>query len=86
MPNHASSRFWSSYEALPERVRKLADEAFAVFESDPQHPSLQFKKVGQFWSARIDRNHRALAVEVHDGLLWIWIGTHENYERLIRNS
>lgn len=48
MPNRASLRFWSYSEALPERARKAADAAFALFETDPQHPSLHFKKVGRF--------------------------------------
>jgi len=47
------------------------------------HPSLHFKKVGRFRSARVGRNFRALAIETDDGLLWFWIGNHAEYERLI---
>jgi hypothetical protein len=42
------------------------------------------KKVGRYWSVRVGRSHRALAVEVASGFRWVWIGTHEEYERLIR--
>jgi hypothetical protein len=28
--------------------------------------------------------YRALAVEVDDGMLWFWIGTHADYDALIK--
>jgi hypothetical protein len=37
----ASPRFWTTYEALPSSVRKLADANFSLLKSDPRHPSLQ---------------------------------------------
>lgn len=82
--NHwASSRFWEHYESLPAHVRELADRSFERLKSDPYYPSLHFKKAGQFWSARVGLNYRALAVEVPEGFLWVWIGDHEEYDRLI---
>lgn len=83
MAHHASSRFWRLYGELPLDVQRLADKSFAQLLADPAHPSLHFKKVGRFWSARVDHNYRALAVEVDDGLLWFWIGSHDEYERMI---
>ncbi len=83
MKNFASRAFWECYDALPEHVQKLADRNFALLRSDPFHPSLHFKRVGQFRSARVGRTFRALAVEVEDGLLWFWIGDHSEYERII---
>ncbi len=53
-------------------------------KENPRHPSLHFKKVGRFWSARVGLQHRALAVEVEDGLLWFWIGSHADYDRLVK--
>jgi hypothetical protein len=44
----ASPRFWTTYEALPAPVRKLADANFSLLKRDPRHPSLQFKKVGRY--------------------------------------
>ena len=83
MNHHASSSFWECYKQLPEAIRKLADKNFALLKTNPTHPSLHFKKVGRFRSARVGRNFRALAVESDDGLLWFWIGNHAEYERLI---
>jgi hypothetical protein len=64
-------------------VRELADKQFALLKADPRHPSLRLKRVGRFRSARVGRQHRALAVEVDDGLVWWWIGTHAEYDRLV---
>ena len=84
MKHHASPAFWTCYDALPGTVRQLADQAFERLKHDPQYPSLHFKKTGRFWSARVGINHRALAVEAPDGLVWFWIGTHAEYDRLLR--
>jgi len=83
MRHFASPAFWAAYERLPERVRALADRNFALLKADPQHPSLHFKRVGRYWSASVGLRHRALAVEVEDGLLWFWIGSHADYDALI---
>jgi len=57
-------------------------------EGNPQHPSLQFKKIGErhgeeIYSARVTLSYRALAVKRSYGFLWFWIGDHEAYEHLI---
>jgi len=81
--NHfASTRFWERYAALPEDIRSLADKSYELLKNDPRHPSLHFKKLGRFWSARVGLRYRALAIEVEDGMLWVWIGTHTEYDRL----
>jgi hypothetical protein len=61
----------------------LADKTYTVLKEDPRHPSLHFKKVGRFWSIRVGLRYRALAVEVDGDMLWFWIGTHADYDRLI---
>ena len=69
--------------SLPAEIRALADESFERLKQDTRHPSLHFKKIGIAWSARVGNRYRALAVEADDGLLWIWIGTHGDYDTLI---
>lgn len=86
MRHLALPRFWRHYRQLPEEVRELADRAFDVLKKDPHHPSLRFKKVGrkrQLWSARVGRRYRALGVEKPEGIVWFWIGTHAEYDRLL---
>jgi len=82
--NHcASPDFWSCYRALPAEVQGLADKSFSLLKADSRHPSLHFKKVGRFWSARVGLHYRAVAVEAPDGLLWFWIGTHAEYDKIV---
>ncbi|WP_275190383.1 hypothetical protein [Bradyrhizobium sp. CSA112] len=83
MRHSASPRFWDAYRSLPSSIQKLADANFALLKRDPRHPSLQFKKVGRFWSARVGLRYRALAVEVDEVYVWFWIGSHADYDRLI---
>jgi hypothetical protein len=40
---------------------------------------------GRFWRVFFGSGHRALAVAVPGGYLWIWIGPHDEYERLLRD-
>jgi hypothetical protein len=84
MRHFASRKFWDAYQALPESVRTLADKNYALLKADPKHPSLHLKRVGDYWSVRVGLGYRALAVEVDDGLLWFWIGSHARYDELIR--
>jgi hypothetical protein len=78
-----TSRFWACFYALPEQVQQVARKNYELLKENPRHPSLRFKKVGKLWSARVGGNHRALAMEDDDGYVWVWIGTHEEYDRLI---
>jgi hypothetical protein len=81
--HHATPDFWACYRSLPEEAQKLADQAYKRLKQDPRYPSLHFKKVGRFWSARVSGSYRALAVEGADGLIWFWIGSHADYDKLI---
>ena len=73
-----------SYRQLPEETKKLADKNFELLKSDPRHASLRLKKVGLFWSARVGLHYRALAKDRTEGLVWFWIGAHDEYDRLTR--
>jgi len=87
LKHQASPRFWRCYEALPETVRHQADRAYALLKDDPRHPSLHLKTIGRFWSVRVGLRHRALAFEAgEDQLLWVWIGTHAEYDQLLKRS
>jgi hypothetical protein len=83
--HHASAGFWQLHRKLPDSIRELADKNFDLLKQDPTHPSLHFKKVGRFRSARVGRDYRVLAVEIESGLLWFWIGDQATYERMIRS-
>ncbi|TAE76597.1 MAG: hypothetical protein EAZ60_26320 [Oscillatoriales cyanobacterium] len=76
-------KFWDCYNALPSTVQATADRSYELLKADPSHPSLHFKKVGDYWSVRVGQAYRALGVEIKTGILWFWIGTHAEYDRLI---
>ncbi len=80
----ATPQFWKRFDQLPESVQQLARKNYELLKADPNHPSLRFKKVGKFWSARVGLSHRVLAVEDGADFIWVWIGAHDEYDRLIR--
>jgi len=43
---------------------------------DPRHPSIQFKKIGLYWSARVTADYRALGITEDHTVIWFWIGNH----------
>ena len=84
MNHFASPEFWQAYEKLPKTIRDLADRNFARLTVDSHHPSLHFKQAGRFWSVRVGLHFRALGVRDGDDLVWFWIGSHAEYDRLLR--
>ena len=53
---------------------------------NPRHPSLHFKQVGRFWAVRVGLHYRAVAVEHEDNMLWFWIGSHADYDKLLGHA
>jgi len=84
MRHFASRAFWEAYGRLPEPVRSLAEKNYALLKENPQHPSLQFKRVGRFCSVGVGLRYRALATDADGDLVWFWIGSHADYDALIR--
>ena len=84
MNSSIKKSFRDRLAALPPDVRRLAYKNFRLWRDDSEHPSLHFKKVGRYWSVRIGRSYRALAVETDNGYEWFWIGAHGEYDRLIK--
>jgi hypothetical protein len=81
--HRASKNFWNFYAELPGKIQKLADQNYDLLKNDPRHPSLHFKKVGRFWSARVGIHYRAAAVQEGSDLVWFWIGHHSEYDRIL---
>lgn len=89
MQSYTRPGFWKAYRRLPKRVRKQARVAFRLFSENPLHPGLRFKRVGRIqpvYSVRVSRDCRALGVRSGDTVVWFWIGTHDEYERIINLS
>ncbi len=82
--HRATDRFWRCFNTLSEAVQDVAKKNFDLLKHNPSHPSLHFKKVGNFWSVRAGLRHRALAVEDGEDFIWVWIGTHDDYQRMLK--
>lgn len=79
----ATPDFWTAYSQLPREIQRRARAAYRLWRRNPRHPSLCFKKVGDPWSVRIAKGYRALALLEGDTYYWFWIGTHDEYEKMI---
>jgi len=79
----ATPRFWKLFSRLPTGVQDLAIEKYELFRQNPFHPSLGFQEKGKVWTVDIGRSHRAIAFRNEDHLTWFWIGSHEEYNRVL---
>jgi hypothetical protein len=73
--------------SIQEHVQRRAREAYRLFQENPRHPGLQFKQVHPsrpIYSARVGLGYRAVAVVDGDTVVWFWIGTHADYDRLLQ--
>jgi len=87
MKSQTTRKFWKLYRSLPPEIQIAADNAYALWMKNPQHPSLHFKRVDPaepIYSIWITRSYRALGVIRDDIIVWFWIGTHGNYEQRLR--
>ena len=87
MKSRATSRFWTAYVELPSEVRDLARKAYAQFRENPAHPSLHFQKVhgrDMVYSVRVTLGYRALGLLENEEITWFWIGSHAEYDRLLK--
>jgi hypothetical protein len=79
-----TKKFRDLLAGLTPQVQAQARKSYRLWLRDSRHPSLHFKKVGTYWSVRVDRDHRALGLEKGGTIYWAWIGPHVDYERLLR--
>lgn len=86
MKSRASSKFWDRYGTLTPQLQRLAVKQYRLWLNDPSHRSVNFKKVGRYWSARVTDDYRALGVPAGDTVIWFWIGSHSEYDRIIKRG
>jgi hypothetical protein len=84
MKSLATAEFWRLYARLPEAQRRDARKAYRLWQGNPHHGALHFKKTRGVWSVRVGRRHRALGLLKGDTMHWFWIGPHDQYERELK--
>jgi plasmid maintenance system killer protein len=70
---------------LSEPNRRAARRVYALFAQNPDHPSLRFKKLGGYahvWSVRINEQYRVVGERHGDTIIWVWVGTHNEFDSL----
>ncbi len=76
--------FWNAYQQLNSVIRQKARKTYIFWKDNPFHPSLHFKCINSqenIWSVRITKNYRAIGIFQDDTVTWIWIGSHDDYEK-----
>jgi len=85
--SHVTDDFVDSFRRLPKHVRKLARKNYRLWQNNPYHPGVDFKQVGKrslAFSVRVGIGWRALGVKRQDTIIWFWIGSHANYEKILK--
>jgi hypothetical protein len=89
MKSVASRRFWDLFHALPVDVQRLAVKNYHLWRQNSNHPSLHFRRLQgseDRFTVRIGDHHRAMG-RLHGGTItWLWIGTHSQYDQLVRST
>ena len=86
MKSHLTQDFMACFGKLPDRIKRLARKNYRLWEMNPDHPSLRFRRVGRkypAYSVRVGIGWRALGVRQDDTIVWFWIGSHAEYDRLL---
>jgi hypothetical protein len=87
MNSRTTRQFRALFGALPTSVQRQAREAYRHFLQNPVHPALHFKQVHADppnYSAPVGISYRAVGVRDGDTVIWYWIGSHADYDTLLR--
>ncbi|HPA45447.1 MAG TPA: hypothetical protein PLZ55_05245 [bacterium] len=87
MNSRTTREFRELFAALPAHVKRQARHAYRLFYRNPHHPGLHFKQVRtepRLFSARVGMGFRAVCVLNRDRAIWFWIGSHSDYNRLLK--
>ena len=87
MTSRTTERFRKALQGLPRSVRNQARSAYRRFQENPHHPSLRLKQVHPVqpvFAVRVSREYRALGVRTDDVMIWFWIGSHSEYDLILK--
>ena len=86
MNSHLDPAFLELYRRLPGDIQKQARKSYQLWKANPTHPSLHFKRIGlrvEAYSVRVGQGWRAVGIKADDTVIWFWIGSHADYDRVI---
>ena len=86
MRSRTTARFRAAFAGLPKDVQDQARRAYRRFNQNPRQPGLRFKQVHPsipIYSVRVSKGYRAVGQRDESGIVWFWIGSHADYEKLL---
>ncbi len=86
MISHTTDRFRKAFAELPKEVQHQAKDAYKQFKQNPFYPSLRFKRMHStkpIYSVRISVEYRAVGIQDENEIIWFWIGSHDDYAKLL---
>lgn len=86
MNSRTTKQFRELLNSLPSQIRRQARQAYRLFRQDPSYPGLRFKKVHDdpaMYSARVGIGYRAVGSLDGNTVVWFWIGSHAEYDKLL---
>ncbi|MEO1790662.1 MAG: hypothetical protein AAFR25_00380 [Cyanobacteria bacterium J06629_19] len=88
MKSKLDDAFIHCFGKLPEEVKKTARKNYRLWQDNHSHPGLEFKKISTkqpIYSVRVGMGWRAVGVlEDSDTIAWFWLGSHSDYDKLIK--
>ncbi len=87
MNSRLTDDFLECFARLPDEIKALARKAYRLWRQNPAHPGLQFKRIHgrePLFSVRVGLGWRAAGLMEGDTITWFWIGSHAEYDKLIR--
>ncbi|MES9904108.1 MAG: hypothetical protein ABW168_15720 [Sedimenticola sp.] len=87
MISKATAKFCKYHRTLPKDIKKKAKEAYFLFLENPWYPSLHFKRVHSslpVYSVRITKDYRAVGIIKDEKIVWFWVGSHSDYDKLLK--
>ena len=87
MMSRTTAGFWQRFDLLPVEEQEHARDAYELWQNNPYHPSLHFKRVSRrepIYSVRIGLHYRSLGLRDGDTITWYWIETHAEYDRMLK--
>ena len=87
MKSVTTRRFRELYYLLPRHIQQQTVKSYHLWLENQNHPSLAFKKIesgDEIYSVRVSINYRALCIKETDAYVWIWVGTHSEYDKILK--
>ncbi|MDP6960996.1 MAG: hypothetical protein QF595_05690 [Dehalococcoidia bacterium] len=87
MNSYVTQDFLSCFQRLPDNIKEKARKNYRLWKENSAHPSLRFKRINSsepIHSIRIGVGWRALGLRERNNIYWFWIGSHAEYDSMLR--